>query len=174
MPVPDGGYGWIVCAIACLISGSFGTMDYGFTVVLGPLSDYFKTSLQVMSLGGELISVVQYLFAPIFVLLGKRFGMRTTLTWACLLAAVSIVSSTFPGDTVSFIFLFCIIPGLCFGQMLLSSVMILNTYFHKNIVIAHGFFNAAMTLGTMIPSIVMNILIKHYGNVCLNTILTLK
>ena len=163
MPVPDGGYGWIVCGIACLISSAFGTMDYGFITMMGPLIEYFKTTPEVMSLGGSFISVVQYLFAPLFCDLARRFGPRVPLLFACLIAAGSIVTSTFPGDVSSFIILFCVVPGLCFGQMLLSSVMILNTYFDKKIVIAHGFFNAAMTLGTMLPSVIENILIKKIG-----------
>ena len=72
MPAQDGGYGWIICAIACVIAGSFGTMDFGFAVVLGPLTNYFDAPLEVMALGGDLIVVAQYCFAPLFVISAKK------------------------------------------------------------------------------------------------------
>ena len=160
---PDGGYGWIVCAIACWISSCFGTFDYGFGVILGPSAEYFQMAPSIMSLGGELISIVQYLLAPAFAYLGGWFGYRKTLTVACAMATISIISSGFVKEAFTFITFFCIVPGLCFGQMMLSSTMILNTYFDKNLVLVHGFYTGAMTLGTTFPSVAINFLVMDYG-----------
>ena len=160
---PDGGYGWVILAIACYQSSSLGTLDFGFSVILGPFAQHFHTSTTILSLGGEMIGVIQYLLAPLFAHLGQHFGYRKTLIVACTVVPLSIASSGFVQDAYSFVVLFCLVTGLCFGQMLLSTVMILDTYFDKKLVLAHGFFTAAMTMGATLPSVVINFLAIDYG-----------
>ena len=86
---PEGGYFWVVCAIACWLSSSFGTLEDTFSILLGPLAHEFQTSLAIMSLGGELIGMVQYVLAPLYGMVGKIVGYRRCLIVACVLAAQS-------------------------------------------------------------------------------------
>ena len=159
----DGEYGWIVLVIACCLSIMFGTFDYGFSVILGPFAEHFKISTWILSLGGEMIVVIQHFFAPIFAYLGKRFGYRRTLIATCLVAPVSIAASGFAPDAYTFMALFCIVTGFCLGQMQLSSVMILNSYFDKKLVVAHGILTGSQTLGTAAMSVGIDFLAIDYG-----------
>ena len=159
---PEGGYGWVVCAIACWLSSSFGTLEYTFSILIGPLAHEFHTSLTIMSLGGELIGIVQYVLAPLYGMVGKVVGYRRCLIVACVLAPISIGASAMVNDVTAYIFLYCVVPGLCVGQINLSGVMILNSYFDKKLVIAHGFYKGAMYLGVMLHSMSVNYLVLNY------------
>ena len=63
--IPDGGYGWLVCLIASTVQMGIGGAEYGFGVILGPYAQHFKSSLSVISMGGELLLVMQFLLGPL-------------------------------------------------------------------------------------------------------------
>ena len=64
--IPDGGYGWLVCLIASTVQMGIGGAEYGFGVILGPYAQHFKSSLSVISMGGELLLVMQFLLGPLY------------------------------------------------------------------------------------------------------------
>ena len=160
----DGGYGWTVCAIACWLSASFGMADYGYSIIVGPLTKELKSSLAVISLGGELIPIVQYVFAPLYSLVGSTFGHRRALVVALILAPVSLACSGFVTNTWPFIVTYCILPGFFYGQMNLSAMSVTITYFDKKLDVANGLFKGAQTLGIMVHTMPVNYLALNYDH----------
>ena len=161
---PNGGYGWVICAIACWISASFGTSDFTFSVIIGPLAEEFNASLIVLSFGGEMIATLQYVLAPLFTMVGTFLGYRTTLILSCTLACISIGCSAFVDSVWDFIGLYCILPGLCFGLMNVCTVLILVTYFDEKLAIVNGMFKGAQRMGAVLHCLPINYLAMNYNH----------
>ena len=165
----DGGYGWTICAIACWMSASFGMADDGFSLIVGLLTKELNDSLALVSLGGALIATIQCILAPIYSLVGNLLGHREALTISLILAPISLGLSGFVTNTSLFIASYCIVPGLCYGQISLSALSIMISYFDKKLTIANGLFKGALTLGIVVHSMPVNYLALNYNPVKYNS-----
>ena len=157
-------YGWVICAIACWISSSFGTIHNCFSIIIGPLVKEFDTSLVTMSAGWESIDALLFLMAPISAMIGKYLGHRTALTTSIILASTSIGCSALVKRDWQFILLYCILPGMCFSVMNICSVLTLITYFDEKFGIAMGLYKGSTRLGSVLHSMPINFLALHYGH----------
>ena len=157
-------YGWVICAMACWISSSFGTSNYTFSIIIGPLVKEFDSSLVTMSVGWECIDALMFLMAPICAVVGKSLGHRRALAISCILAFTSVASSVLVKSDWQFIVLYCILPGMCFSMMNICTILIFITYFDEKLGIANGFYKGCQRLGSVLHSVPINYLALHYGH----------
>ena len=137
--------------------------DFGFNIIVGPLTTEFNASLIVMLLGGQLIPTIQCLFGPIYSLIGSYMGHRKALVTSLVVTSISLGYSGFVTDTLLFIAFYCVVPGLCYGQINQSAMSILITYFDKKLAIVNGLYKGMWVLGALIHTMPLNYLALNYN-----------
>lgn len=162
---PDGGWGWVVCAISCWTNGAvFGIINTFGLIYNQMLNDpelvnpenkddiSFKTAW----VGAVTIGAV-FFFSPISSILVDRFGLRQTAFVGSLMAFVGMLSSSFIKQIELLYLTYGLLMGVGSSLVYTPSLVILGHYFKAKF----GLVNGIVTVGSSIFTIGLIYAIKY-------------
>uniref|UniRef100_A0A0K0EWS9 MFS domain-containing protein n=1 Tax=Strongyloides venezuelensis TaxID=75913 RepID=A0A0K0EWS9_STRVS len=159
---PDGGYGWVICAVAFFsnlivdgISSSYGTLIESF-------QEAFGSSKAMTSLIGSLLVGSYLLVGPIVGGLTNKYGARTVVICGSLISAFGFIVSTFTTNIFLFLLSFSLIGGIGFGHIYLPSIVMVGYYFESKRAMATGIAVAGSGVGCIIMPPILTVLVREF------------
>src|SRR6056300_204829 len=104
-----------------------------------------------------------YLFAPLSTFLCNRYGARLTIVLGAIIAAFSLVTSSFATNVKILYFTYGISGGLGSSLVYYPNFVIMSIYFKKKISTANGIATSGGSVGTFIMSPVIQLLFSKLG-----------
>lgn len=103
-----------------------------------------------------------FVFSPLSSSLCKRFGCKAVTTVGGILVGIGLLLSSFVDSIfrmyVTYSFLFGLGSSMCY----VSSVLVLSSYFSKNLVVANGIGLAGAGVGTITLAPALSLLLDNY------------
>ncbi|XP_036366549.1 monocarboxylate transporter 12-like isoform X1 [Octopus sinensis] len=161
--VPDGGWGWVVCfAAACTCFVVSGLASSAGIFLIG-LRRSFDDHVSKLSTVGALIEGLSMMAAPVASILLNYFSHRTVLIIAGLIGCTGAVLGTFSVSINMMIVTYGLISGVSLGMSFFTCQIIAGLYFDKKRALAIGITNCGGGMGTMLFSLIVQLLLDFYG-----------
>ncbi|XP_052784920.1 monocarboxylate transporter 12-like isoform X2 [Mya arenaria] len=161
--VPDGGWGWVVCAACFLVHMLIDGLFYSFGVIYVELLDYYGSNRGSTALIGSLCQGVLCLIGPVVSMLVRKFGCKTVAISGALIASASQVVSIFAPNMQFLYFSLGVMTGFGYGLIRLPSMVCVASYFDKRRALAIGVGVSGTGIGTFIFSPVTSLLVQKYA-----------
>lgn len=158
----DGGLSWFV------VLGSFLTQF----VVVGIHNVFGLLYLDLLTEFGEskattawVASIsfgLTFVFSPLSCSLCKKFGCKAVTTVGGILVGTGLVLSSFVDSILHMYITYSFLFGLGSSMCYVSSVLVISSYFNKNLVLANGIGLAGAGVGTITLAPALNLLLDSY------------
>ncbi|XP_076435356.1 monocarboxylate transporter 14-like [Babylonia areolata] len=146
--VPDGGWGWMVCAASFMVNFMIDGTFFSFGVLLLELLDDLQESKSLTSWVGSANLGFSMLMGPLVSLLLKRYSIRQVVMAGTVLSAVGFIASVFAPNVYVLILMYGVVGGTGFSMIFLPAIIVVGLYFNKKRAIATGIATSGSGLGT--------------------------
>ncbi|KAL5019783.1 hypothetical protein ScPMuIL_002675 [Solemya velum] len=146
--VPDGGWGWVVCAGSFLINFILDGTMFSFGVLLLHLLDSFHESKAKTAWVGSALSGMSMLVGPFVSMLLEKYSCRQVTIAGGMLSGTAFIVSIFSPNVEVLILTYGIIAGTGFCMAFVTSIIVVGLYFHEKRAIATGIAMSGSGLGT--------------------------
>ncbi|XP_052784504.1 monocarboxylate transporter 12-like [Mya arenaria] len=161
--VPDGGWGWVVCAACFLVHLLIDGLFYSFGVIYVELLEYYGSSKGSTALIGSLCPGVLFLIGPVVSILARKYGCRPVAVTGALVAFASQIASIFAPNMQFLYFSLGVMTGFGYGLIYLPSIVCVVSYFDKRRSLAIGIGVSGTGIGTFIFSPITSLLVQEYA-----------
>ncbi|KAE8372167.1 major facilitator superfamily domain-containing protein [Aspergillus bertholletiae] len=163
---PEGGYGWVCVVCTFLINAHSWGINSAYGVFLSYYlsSDIFPrtTALEYAFVGGLSISCAM-LIAPLATYLDRRISTQFVLNIGTVLEAVSLISTSFVGNSWQLFLSQGVCFGIGMGFCFCGSVGIVSHWFKKRRSLVNGITAAGSGMGGLIYSLAVGYMIPTLG-----------
>ncbi|WAR28843.1 MOT9-like protein, partial [Mya arenaria] len=161
--VPDGGWGWVVCAACFFVHMLIDGLFYSFGVIYVELLEYYGSSKGSTALIGSLCPGVLFLIGPVVSMLVRKFGCRAVAVSGALVASASHIASIFAPNMQFLYFSLGVMTGFGYGLIYLPSIVCVVSYFDNRRALATGIGVSGTGIGTFIFSPITSLLLQEYA-----------
>ena len=160
--VPDGGWGWVVCA-SCLVGWmAIGGICMSYGIILPSLKAHFRQNTVVISLVGSILIGICGVIGPIVASMANRFGLRVVYMIGSITTGISIIAATFTSNAYVFLILYGVIAGFGIGLIMLPVSVGCNYYFDKRRALATGISKTGVSIGGFVFPPLADILLETF------------
>ena len=160
--VPDGGWGWVVCA-SCLVGWmAIGGICMSYGIILPSLKVHFRQNTVVISLVGSILIGICGVIGPIVASMANRFGLRVVYMIGSITTGISIIAATFTTNAYVFLILYGVIAGFGIGFIMLPVSVGCNYYFDKRRALATGISKTGVSIGGFVFPPLADVLLERF------------
>ena len=160
--VPDGGWGWVVCA-SCLVGWmAIGGICMSYGIILPSLKVHFRQNTVVISLVGSILIGICGVIGPIVASMANRFGLRIVYMMGSITTGISIIAATFTTNAYVFLILYGVIAGFGIGFIMLPVSVGCNYYFDKRRALATGISKTGVSIGGFVFPPLADVLLERF------------
>lgn len=163
IPIPDGGYGWVVVFSSVMVSLIADGISFSFGLLYIEFLNYFNESTAKTSWIGSIFLSVPLLSGPIMSNLVDRYGCRRMTIIGGLLSGTGFILAAFSTSVEMLYWTFGVIGGLGLGIGYVTAVVSIAFWFDKKRTFATGIGASGTGLGTFLYAPFTQWLIKIYG-----------
>ena len=161
--VPDGGYGWVVCASAFVSMVCNDGIAFTFSFFLEPIANEYQVSKPKVAMVCSLIFGAYCIVGPIASWSIEKYGTRLTQIAASLCVCFSMVVSVIMDDCILMILLLGILGGMGFGAVDVTTTISCSQYFDTKRAMAVCIATSGSGVGiTLFPRLVV-VLLSRLG-----------
>ncbi|GAB1601891.1 monocarboxylate transporter 9-like [Argonauta hians] len=161
--VPDGGYGWVVCAASFYCSLICSGLASCFGIMLIQILETFDTSASKISLIGSIFTGLALSSGPLASALQSRFGHRFVIIFGSIFGSFGLFLSVFAVNVEMLIVTFGVIGGLFTGLCFFSANVVVGEYFSKRQAIAVSIATTGNGAGVFVVNYTVAGLLSYYG-----------
>ena len=136
--VPDGGYGWVICFAAFVLSGMMDGLMFSFGILLDTLTSELNIARWAVSSIGSLNLGISMCVGPIACGLIHKFGCRPVSASGGVLIGLGLLFSYSTNRFWCLLLSYGILTGIGIGLVYSSTVIVISYYFEKKRGIATG------------------------------------
>ena len=159
--IPNGGWGWVVLLSALVIRIICCGIMVSFGLFLKPLVEEYHTSQSTMSWLPSIISALHLGAAPLASFLSQKFSHRMIVIIGTSLSGLLFALPYFYSP-LWFLFFSAIVTGMGMGVALMSTTVVLTTYFDTRRSTVLGIFTSGTGLASFIMTPFLEYLINKY------------
>ena len=160
--VPDGGWGWVVCA-SCLVGWmAIGGICMSYGIILPSLKVHFRQNTVVISLVGSILIGICGVIGPIVASMANKFGLRIVYMMGSITTGISIIAATFTTNAYVFLILYGVIAGFGIGFIMLPVSVGCNYYFDKRRALATGISKTGVSIGGFVFPPLADVLLERF------------
>lgn len=160
---PDGGYGWICCAVCFSVNAfTFGVLaSYGVYLNHYLSTDIYPeaSSIDFAFIGGFNFSMAM-LVAPVVTIMARRFGTQLPMLLGAVLMAAGFITASFSHRIWQLYLSQGVLVGFGVGFAYIPSLAILSQWFQKKRSLANGISAAGSGIGGLIFSFATDAMIR--------------
>ncbi|XP_070212917.1 monocarboxylate transporter 14-like [Littorina saxatilis] len=160
--VPDGGWGWAVCAASFMVNFILDGTMFSFGVLLLELLDDLQENKSVTSWVGSAQLGMSMFMGPVVSLMLKRYSIRQVTIAGTLLSAVGFIASVFAPNVYVLIAMYGIVGGTGFSMVFLPAIIVVGLYFSKRRAIATGIATSGSGIGTFAYAYLCDYLLRIF------------
>ena len=165
---PGGGLasGWrvVLVSVMAMIVGPPPVLILGFGLFIPEFQASFGWSVQAISLGATLISLMLVVVAPLQGFLTDRLGCRWLNLLSIPLFGLGVLCLSRLGSNISLYYLACVVlPFAGIGLWPLTYMKLTSTWFDRRLGLALGCLNLGNGLGGALVPLVLGVVFSFYG-----------
>ncbi|VDO04884.1 unnamed protein product [Rodentolepis nana] len=160
---PDGGWGWVVLAGSFICMFFVDGLSFSFGIILSDVQESFQCSTTTISLAGSFIVGFTLISGPLVSAISNVVSFRVLVWVGSLASFCSVMTASFVYDVYSFIILYGVVTGICYGLIYLPSATIVTQWFAKRRATATGISVCGSSIGSAVYSIIIPRLVKLYS-----------
>ncbi|XP_077980661.1 monocarboxylate transporter 9-like [Glandiceps talaboti] len=160
---PDGGWGWMIVLAAFIILFIVRGIQNSVGLFFAVLVEYFQEGAGTTSWITSCLTSISLCTGPFSAALSKRYTHRKVVFAGGLLAAVSMVISSFATNVKYIIVTFGVFTGIGFGLARVPAVAMLARYFRRRHASANGLVVVGTGGGSFVMAPLIRLLIDVYG-----------
>ena len=159
---PDGGYGWVIVAVAYTISMIADGIGYTFGIMVPHIVELYGCSTSSAVFVGSLNLGVFSLIGIIVFALTNIISCRSIIVSGGVLTAVALIACIFVPNIMYLTVLYGLVAGIGLGLAYLPVMVSVNLYFDKKRALAQSITMSGSCLGFLLWAPVLNIVIEYY------------
>jgi MFS family permease len=165
---PDGrlSTGWrvVIVSVLAMIVGPPSVLILSFGVFLPEFQAAFGWSIQAISVGATLMSLILVIIAPLQGYVVDRLGCRTLILISMPLFGAGVLCMSLIGPHISMYYIACVlVPIAGLGLWPLTYMKMASTWFDRRLGFALGSLNVGNGLGAAIIPLVLALLFGLFG-----------
>ncbi|CAH1176842.1 unnamed protein product [Phaedon cochleariae] len=158
---PDGGWGWVVVAVAFVCNFIIDGTTYTFGIFLTDISKTFEVHPTKVALVSSLLSGFYYFAGPLTCALANKFGFRCVGIMGGLFSAATFLVSSFLEDFLAFLLVIGVCAGIAFNMVYTPCMLVVGFYFEKWRALATAISVTGTAIGIMAFPLVMEQLLGN-------------
>ncbi|KAK7499314.1 hypothetical protein BaRGS_00009574 [Batillaria attramentaria] len=161
-PVPDGGWGWVVCAGSFMVNFIIDGTMFSFGILLLDLLDDFGEGKAITSWVGSAQLGMSMMMGPMVSLLLKKFSVRQVAIAGTLVSTSGFIASVFAPNVYVLIVMYGIVGGTGLCMTFMPSIIVVGLYFSKKRAIATGIATSGSGVGTFAYAYICDMLLDYF------------
>ncbi|XP_072931655.1 monocarboxylate transporter 14-like [Epargyreus clarus] len=163
VPIPDGGWGWIVVLSSFIISMIADGISFSFGLLYIEFLDEFQASKSTTAWIGSLFIAVPLLSGPVMSALVDRYGCRSMTILGGIISTIGFVLASISTTLEMMMITFGVIAGLGLGLVYVTAVVSIAYWFEKKRNLAVGLGACGTGVGTFVYAPMTQYFIEEYG-----------
>ena len=159
---PDGGYGWVIVAVAYTISMIADGIGYTFGIMVPHIVKLYECSTSAAVLVGSLNLGATSLIGMIVFALTNIISCRSIIVSGGVLTAAALIACVFVPNIMYLTVLYGLVVGVGLGLTYLPAMVSVNLYFDQRRALAQSITTSGSCLGYFIWAPVLNMVIECY------------
>ncbi|KAI6176829.1 Monocarboxylate transporter 5 [Aphelenchoides bicaudatus] len=158
---PDGGYGWVIVAMAFFNNMVVDGLSNTFGSFMTSYEKEFGESKALTSFIGALLIACTLLSAPFAGGLLNRYNARLVVIAGALIASLGFFVATFSPTIFVYLIFYGLVGGVGFGLIYLPGIVVVSQYFESKRALATGVAVAGSGFGTFLMPVLNKTLIEQ-------------
>jgi MFS transporter, MCT family, solute carrier family 16 (monocarboxylic acid transporters), member 14 len=163
VPIPDGGWGWVVVMSSFVISMIADGISFSFGLLYIEFLDEFEASKSTTAWIGSLFIAVPLLSGPVMSALVDRYGCRSMTILGGLISTLGFVLASISTTLEMMMITFGVIAGLGLGLVYVTAVVSIAYWFEKKRNLAVGLGACGTGVGTFLYAPMTQYFIEEFG-----------
>lgn len=160
---PDGGFGWCVCAAACVTQFILAGVENSFGVLFIYILDEFGAGKADSAWVGSIHQGFLYILAPFVTMAADLWGCRMTSLVGGILCVAGLGASSFATRVYHLFLAYGVVfgTGACF--VFITTYRAISLWFKRHLALVNGICTAGQYSGTIVFSQVIQLVVEQKG-----------
>ena len=160
---PDGGYGWVVVAIAFIGNYVLDGIQFSFGILLEELHGAFNVDYMAVVMVGSTLSCLYLGLGAVAGALLMVYGCRPLFAFGSVLSTFGFFLGTFAPNVYVLILCYGVLGGMGFSLVYMAGIVVVSQYFVERRSLANGIARSGTSIGSTMMSGLGNLIIHRYG-----------